>query len=194
MLHLVSSTLSVKCATRNIVAHQGGIMKNWRTFIFVLLAAILLPFMIELIIALLPFIGILGIALAGLIITCCVSGGIYVVALAYHKVALMGIRRQREYFSRRYIAIGGIAVFHQEDNPRNLSAERLQLPMSLEEEHQELSEVDQVVIDRSKVLTLHLDEHMGMHAIAEELKLPYNRVRDWCNEAKRLRDQQKRFW
>ncbi len=169
-------------------------MKHWQYYVILLAIIIALPVEFILIAAMLPYIGAIGVALAILAITWCICLAIYGVALMYHKLVLMDIRRQREYFSRRYIAIGGIAVFHQEDNPRNLSAERLSAPMLLEEEQQDLSAVDQMVVDRSKVLTLHFEEHMGMHAIADELKIPYNRVRDWVNIAEALRDQEKRSW
>ncbi len=114
-------------------------MHNWRSQIIFLAAILLLPFAVVIIVAIWPFLPILGWALLGLAITWCTCLAIYGVALAYHKLVLMGIRRQREYFSRRYIVAGNVVVFHQEDNPRNLSAEHLQLPapITLEEPDQD---------------------------------------------------------
>jgi hypothetical protein len=165
-------------------------MNNWQAIIVVLAAIILLPFAVVLIVSLIPFLGIIGFTLAALAVTWCISLLVYGVALAQHKIAMMRIREQQAYFSRRYIVAGHVVAFHQEDGEvRNLSAERL-LPMPLEEEHQDLSTEDKDIIDRSRVLTAHFEEGKGMHAIEKELGISYNKVRDWCNTAKALRNQQ----
>ncbi|SRR6266705_1931818 len=163
-------------------------MKHWRTRILLLVVTIALPLEVLLLIALWPYLPIMGQAAAGFFVTCCICGSIYVVAWTWQRIHRPHIIVERDV----------VVMLMRDGSYHHLSAEQARatrlLPMPLEEEHQDLSAVDQMVIDRSKVLTLHFEEHMGMHAIADELKIPYNRVRDWVNIAEALRDQEKRSW
>ncbi len=100
-------------------------MRAWRSRLVLLVGIGLLPLEITFIIALWPYLSIMGKAAIGLFVVGCVCGSIWIIALAYHQIALMRIRRQREYFSRRYIVAGNVVAYHQEDSdPRNLSAEQ----------------------------------------------------------------------
>jgi hypothetical protein len=71
---------------------------------------------------------------------------------------------------------------------QHLGGKPLQLPAPIiTEEPNVLSPEDKEIIQRSEVLTMYLDQEKGMHAIADETSIPYQKVRDWCNTAKRLR-------
>jgi len=156
-----------------------------------LLAVILcLPFEIELIVALWPYLPWVGKAFAGLIMTLCICGAVLSVAYVWNVISM--------WFSRRhFVEVGGL-VFHREEDGmvRHLSAEQeraklLSAPVQVTELPASLSAKDQEIIDRSKVLAAHFEQGKGMHAIEKELGIPYNQVRDWCNTAKALRERQK---
>ncbi len=74
-------------------------MRAWRSRLALLVGIGLLPLEITFIIALWPYLSIMGKAAIGLFVVGCVCGSIWIIALAYHQIALMRIRRQREYFS-----------------------------------------------------------------------------------------------
>src|SRR6266516_6297063 len=108
-------------------------MHVWRSRLLILTILLALPFEIMLIVALLPNLPLIGQDVAGLLITCCVCGAIYVVALTRHHIALQTVMLRHADLRSRTIDANGVVVLEQEDGSyRHLSAEheqaKLQLP------------------------------------------------------------------
>src|SRR5260221_4705736 len=146
---------------------------------------LLLPLEILILIGMWPYLPLVGKAFAGMLITFCVCGAVYAVALTWQRIT-----------APRLIVERDVVVMLSHDGYKHLSAEHeaaklaLPAPVTVTEERQ-LSAVDQDIIDRSRVLTAHFEQGKGMHAIEKELSIPYNKVRDWCNTATALRERQK---
>ncbi len=118
-------------------------MHVWRSRILILTILLALPFEIMLIIALLPNLPLIGQAVAGLFITCCVCGAIYVVALTRHHIALQAIKLRHADLRSRTIDANGVVVLEQEDGSyRHLSAEHEQAKL-LAAPRVTVSEMDQ---------------------------------------------------
>ncbi len=160
-----------------------------RSRLLILALIILLPLEIVLIVALLPNLPLIGQAVAGLLITCCVCGAIYVVALTRHHIALQTVLLRHADLRSRTIDANGVVVLEQEDGSyRHLSAEheqaKLQLPAPV------VITEEKPTIDRSQEERDILDLHAhgsGFKAIAQAYKDAGNpywteyRVRQVCN-------------
>ena len=147
---------------------------------------LLLPFEIAILVGLWPFLPLVGKAFAGMLVTCCVCGAVYVVALTWQRIT-----------APRLIVEGEVVVMLLRDGQhKHLSAEHEaakllpQARTDVTEIPNVLSAEDKELIERSKVLALRYEQGMGMHAIEKELGIPYNKVRDWCNTADALRGKQ----
>ncbi len=66
-------------------------MRAWRSRIILLVAIVLLPLEGVLLFSMWPYLSLVGQAIAGLFITCCVCGAVYAVALTRHHIALQVI-------------------------------------------------------------------------------------------------------
>src|SRR6266496_3474628 len=107
-------------------------MHAWRMRILLVAIIVLLPFEILLLVALWPYLGIIGESFAGLFITCCVCGAIYAVALTRHHIALQVITLRHADLRARVIDANGVVVLEQEDGSyRHLSAEQESAKLAL---------------------------------------------------------------
>ncbi len=148
-----------------------------------------------------PYLSQIGLMLYWLAIIC----GTCIAALATFG-AIYGCKLMREHYlakktqreiQSRMIAYGDVVAWIDDSGQIwHLSAqhEQAKLPSpriveGTEQKGGELSPEDAEVVDRSKVLTLYLEENVGMHKIADDLHIPYHKVRDWCNTAMKLRSQ-----
>ncbi len=99
-------------------------MRAWRSRIILLAAIVLLPLEGVLLWSMWPYLSLVGQAIAGLFITCCVCGAIYAVALTRHHIALQVIMLRHADLRSRTIDANGVVVVEQEDGSyRHLSAE-----------------------------------------------------------------------
>ncbi len=164
-------------------------MRAWRSRIILLVAIVLLPLEGVLLFSMWPYLSLVGQAIAGLFITCCVCGAVYAVALTRHHIALQVIMLRHADLRSRTIDANGVVVLEQEDGSyRHLSAEheqaKLQLPAPV------VITEEKPTIDRSQEERDILDLHThgsGFKAIAQAYKDAGNpywteyRVRQVCN-------------
>jgi len=128
-----------------------------------------------------PYSHIIALAFVALVVVCCTCLATYGVALTWHGIGILAARRQREYFSRRYIVAGNVVVFHQEDNdPRNLSAEqesaKLALPAPRDESQNEESQpLSEDGIDHWRILEL-AGKGMDLRSVALACNTSYYHV------------------
>lgn len=127
----------------------------------------------------------LGFTLVTCMMVALLAGLIY---LCY-RLRIKAVHEERK--SRFFEWEAGAAWINDAGEIIHLSAQheqaKLPAPRVAVEEVAEQSSEDKEIMQRSRVLTMHLEEGKGMHAIADETGYPYQKVRDWCNTAKRLR-------
>ncbi len=127
---------------------------------------VLLPFEILLLVALWPYLGIIGESFAGLFITCCVCGAIYAVALTRHHIALQSVLLRHADLRSRVIDANGVVVLEQEDGSyRHLSAEQESAKLALPAPQMTVTE-EKIPPDELQILTL-ASQKVAYRKIAE---------------------------
>ena len=146
------------------------------------------------IIALWPFLGEIGLVLLWLLAIAGIGLALVITGAAIGACYLIRTHVQhKDRQARLFTWEAGAAWIADDGSIIHLSAEHEQAKLpcprltAIEEVENELSPEDKEIVNRSKVLTMFLDQEKGMHAIADETGIPYQKVRDWCNTAKRLR-------
>src|SRR5437773_9325319 len=91
-------------------------MNNWRSHMILLAAIILLPFAIVLVVALIPYLGYVGIALAGLITTWCLCLATYGVTWTWQRIHAPRVIVERDV----------VVMLMRDGSYRHLSAEQEQ--------------------------------------------------------------------
>jgi hypothetical protein len=136
--------------------------------ILLLALIVALPFEILLLISLWPYLGIVGEALAGLLITCCVCGAIYAVALTRHHIALQTVLLRHADLRSRVIDANGLVVLEQEDGSyRHLSAEQESAKLALPARVLTVTD-EKPPPDELQILTL------------ASQKVPYRKIAELC--------------
>jgi hypothetical protein len=137
-----------------------------------------------------PFLGEIGQAVTALLVIACLCGAILaVVGASFGCLMIVEEHRRRKLHSRLVSTEHCTAYLRDDGKWDHLSAQHEAaklLPAPLVKDDM-IDPEQQEIIDRSRVLTMHLEQNRGMHAIADETGIPYQRVREWCNIAKKLR-------
>jgi len=132
-------------------------MQAWQKRMLILIGIVLLPFEIELVVALWPFLPWVGKAFAGLLMTLCICGAVLSVAYVWNVISIWLARR-------RFVVVGGL-VFHREEDGmvRHLSAEHesaklLPAPVQVTEvkEAEETEAQERARVIRLAELNMHL--------------------------------------
>src|SRR6266567_4775330 len=118
-------------------------MRAWRSRIILLVAIVLLPLEGVLLFSMWPYLSLVGQAIAGLFITCCVCGAIYAVALTRHHIALQVIMLRHADLRSRTIDANGVVVVEQEDGSYRLLSAEHEAAKLLPAPRVTVSEVDQ---------------------------------------------------
>ena len=150
-------------------------MQAWRMRALLVAIIVLLPFEVVLLVALWPYLPIVGKAIAGLLVTCCVCGAVYVVTITWQRIRA----------PRVIVAEGVVVMLARDGSYHHLSAQHeaaklLPAPVIVTEERR-----DDENVERSKILNLRA-KGRSLREIERELDIPYNRVQKICSAAVNL--------
>lgn len=154
-------------------------MKAWRTRLILVGVIVALPFEALLLIALWPYLPILGKAATGLFVVCCVCLGVRFIAFTWLDIGIKLAHRRREELHSRVIDASGVVVLAADDGTySHLSAEheaskapRMLQPPPPKEDHRSTPET---------VLEMH-SHGVGFKSIAQSTGWTEYQVRKLCN-------------
>ncbi len=153
-------------------------MQAWRMRALLVAIIVLLPFEVVLLVALWPYLDIVGKAFAGFLTTLCICGAVLAVAFSWNQVGIWTAKRRRAVLHSRLIDASGVVVLAQTDGTlAHLSAEHeaaklaLPAPVRVPEDHRSTEET---------VLEYH-KRGIGFKKIADSTGWTEYQVRKLCN-------------
>ena len=126
-----------------------------------------------------PYIGLIGKVVAGLLIVGLICAAGLVIVWTISTASILLSRRRRERNHRNVIVAGEVVSYHDDDGTWvHLSSIHEAAKVQQVKALPEPSPSWQAVLDLRK-------DGKGMHQIAKDLKVPYNKVRDFLNSVEK---------
>jgi hypothetical protein len=145
--------------------------------------------------SIMPYLGMIGQALTALLIIACVCGAILaLVGAGFGILFFIEEYRRRKLASRLVLHPTVVAYLRDDGQWDHLSAahETAKLPAPRVPVTEALTEEDRREIERTQVLDLRA-EGLGMHKIERLAGVPYNKVREYCNDLEQSQKTRKKY-